>query len=108
MTRREQEKKTKEQIVKLFGGILVGLGIIFAIQVIGKLVVAIMNNQAGWWGWSLTLSAEVLLIGSFLSPALWHRKEISSKQHNAWTQINFGGWTLWIVASGIWYYLCGA
>ncbi len=104
MTRREEEKKANEQIVKLFVSVVIGLGIIFAIQVIGRLVVAIQNNQAGWWVWSLALSAEVLLIGSFLSPALWHHKAISTKQHNAWTIINFSGWLLWIVAAGAWTY----
>lgn len=94
----------KRQVMKLFNWLLFGLSVVYAIQVIGQLILTVIHRTAGWFEWTLVLAAEVGVISSFLAPILWRCKEISTKQYNYWSVINFSLWLVWIIASAVWVY----
>lgn len=97
-------KEEKRQVMKLFNWLLFGLSVVYAIQVIGQLILTVIHHTAGWFEWTLVLAAEVGVISLFLAPILWRYKEISTKQYNYWAVINFSLWLVWIIASAVWVY----
>lgn len=94
----------KRQVMKLFNWLLFGFSVVYAIQVIGQLILTVIHRTAGWFEWTLVLAAGVGVISSFLAPILWRCKEISTKQYNYWEVINFSLWLVWIITSAVWVY----